>query len=434
MGPQPLAWEEPTEQEFVDELKPGTRLLNGQYTITRFLNSGGFGITYVARDSLDREVVIKECFPSAFCRRSNAIVTARSRAHQGDFISIVGLFVQEARNLARLVHPNIVGVHQVFEDNDTAYMAIDFIDGCDLLNLIEDEATAIEPSMIVAMTRKLLDAVAFVHQNGILHRDISPDNILIDKMGEPILIDFGAARQEASRASRALSALRVVKDGYSPQELYIAGSEQGPWSDLYALGASIYHAISGHPPANSQARLAAIVEGREDPHQPLAGRFGGYPDGFLEAIDMAMNTLPRKRIQTANDWLAMLDHRPVRTNTEHIDSLVTAMVAADLASKAEEARARAAEQLTKAAEPTPPPVKVRHSEVRLAEPPAQSSLARFMLGTVAGMVMGLAGIIYLSASAAGKTVSPSASTAITHIAAPAAAPTNLIEAAPAGSP
>ena len=105
MGPQQLAKEGPTEPELGDELKPGTQLLNGQYTISRFLNSGGFGITYVARNSLNREVVIKECFPGAFCRRSNAIVAARSRAHQSEFRSIVRLFVQEAHNLARLVHP-----------------------------------------------------------------------------------------------------------------------------------------------------------------------------------------------------------------------------------------------------------------------------------------------------------------------------------------
>lgn len=308
-----LAAEKPGKEEFVDELKPGTRLLQGQYTISRFINSGGFGITYLAKDSLERNVVIKECFPGNFCRRSDTIVGARSRAHQAEFKSIVKLFVQEARSLAKLVHPNIVGVHQVFEDNDTAYMAIDFIDGRDLLDLIEDPAVQIDPARIVSMTHKLLNAVAFIHDNGILHRDISPDNILVDQKGDPILIDFGAAREEATRASRALSALRVVKDGYSPQEFYIAGSEQGPWSDLYALGATLYHAISGHPPANSQVRLASIAEGGVDPYVPLAGHFTDYPAGFLEAIDKAMNAVPRRRLQSAGDWLEMLANPPAPT-------------------------------------------------------------------------------------------------------------------------
>ena len=119
--------DEVEDEAFADELKPGSTLMHGQYTIEGFLNAGGFGITYNARDSLDRRVVIKECFPGAFCRRSTALVTARSRAHQNELSSIVRLFVQEARSLAKLDHPHIVGVHQVFEENNTAYMALDFI-------------------------------------------------------------------------------------------------------------------------------------------------------------------------------------------------------------------------------------------------------------------------------------------------------------------
>ncbi|WP_343081049.1 serine/threonine-protein kinase [Ostreiculturibacter nitratireducens] len=305
--PQEVVAETAVQEDFVDELPVGTKLLKGQYTISRYLNHGGFGITYQAKDSLDRDVVIKECFPGSFCRRSATIVGARSRAHQAEFRSIVKLFVQEARNLSKLVHPNIVGVHQVFEDNDTAYMAIDYVKGRDLLDMIEDPEVTFAPDAVVSITRKMLGAVGFVHENGILHRDISPDNILVNAAGEPILIDFGAAREEASRASRALTALRVVKDGYSPQEFYIAGSEQGPWSDLYALGASITHLVSGQPPANSQVRLAAIAEGKPDPYEALAGRFEGYPPGFLEAIDKVMNTIPKNRIQSAKEWLAMLD-------------------------------------------------------------------------------------------------------------------------------
>ncbi|MCB2136346.1 MAG: protein kinase, partial [Rhodobacteraceae bacterium] len=305
MGQEKLATAELPEDSFVDELEPGTKLMNGQYTITRFLNNGGFGITYIAKDSLDRDVVIKECFPNAFCRRSKTLVAARSRAHQAELRSVVKLFVQEARNLSKLIHPNIVGVHQVFEDNGTAYMAIDYIKGRDLLQLIEDKSVALHPDHIVQIAEKMISAIGFVHDNSVLHRDISPDNILLTEEGEPILIDFGAAREQASKKSRALTALRVVKDGYSPQEFYIAGSEQGPWSDLYALGATLFHLISGEAPVNGQSRLSALAEGRPDPYVSLAGRFQGYPEGFLEAIDKAMQALPRNRVQTAHDWLEM---------------------------------------------------------------------------------------------------------------------------------
>lgn len=295
------------KDSFVDELKPGTKLMHGQYTIDSFLNAGGFGITYLAKDSLDRKIVIKECFPGAFCRRSRYIVQARSRAHQNELKSIVRLFVQEARSLAKLDHPNIVGVHQVFEDNDTAYMALDFVEGRDLLDTIEDPNSGLNPAQIKSILKEILGAVGFIHDQGILHRDISPDNILINQDYHPVLIDFGAAREEATKQSRVLSALRVVKDGYSPQEFYIAGSEQSPSSDLYALAASFYHLIAKDVPPNSQARLAAIASGDKDPFVPLTGRFDEYEDNFLKAIDKALAVLPKDRLQSAGDWVNMMD-------------------------------------------------------------------------------------------------------------------------------
>ncbi len=295
------------KDNFVDELKPGTKLMHGQYTIERFLNAGGFGITYLANDSLERKVVIKECFPGAFCRRSRYVVQARSRAHQNELKSIVRLFVQEARSLAKLDHPNIVGVHQVFEDNETAYMALDFVEGRDLLDIIEDPNEGLTPPQIKNILKEVLGAVGFIHDQNILHRDISPDNILINSQFHPVLIDFGAAREEATKQSRVLSALRVVKDGYSPQEFYIAGSDQSPSSDLYALAASFHHLIADDVPPNSQARLAAIASGEPDPYVPLLGRFDEYDTDFLAAIDKALAVLPKDRLQSAQDWINMMD-------------------------------------------------------------------------------------------------------------------------------
>ncbi|SFJ89878.1 protein kinase domain-containing protein [Jannaschia pohangensis] len=316
MGDATAVAQDKAEDVLPDELAPGTELLHGQYTIDEFINAGGFGMTYRARDSLDRKVVIKECFPGAFCRRSRVIVQARSRAHQTELNSIVRLFVQEARSLSKLQHPNIVGVHQVFEENGTAYMALDFVDGRDLLEIAEDPDTHLPPSQIVSILRDVLKAIGFVHAQDILHRDISPDNILLDADGRPVLIDFGAARQQATKQSRVLSALRVVKDGYSPQEFYITGTEQGPYSDLYALGASFYHLIAGEVPTNAQARLTAIATGEGDPYVPLKGNVEGYDDAFLGAIDRALEVLPKDRLQSAEDWLAMMDGKamdaPVR--------------------------------------------------------------------------------------------------------------------------
>ncbi|WP_271948829.1 serine/threonine protein kinase [Ruegeria faecimaris] len=289
----------------IEGLEPGAKLLRGQYEILRFLSNGGFGITYLARDSLERDVVIKECYPGALCRRNGDAVEPINPDHKEDLRAIIDLFIQEARNHARLVHPNIVDVHQVFEDNDTAYIAMDLIRGCDLLDYSENPENDAGPDFIVQVTEKMLSAVSFIHQSGMLHRDISPDNILIDQNGDPVLIDFGAAREQAANQSAALLTLRVIKDGYSPHEFYVRGADQGPSSDLYVLAATLYHAISGERPIDGQTRLNAFNNGQDDPYTPLAGQYSDYPDGFLEAIDKAMEVHATDRLQTALDWLRM---------------------------------------------------------------------------------------------------------------------------------
>ena len=292
---------------FADALKPGTELLHGQFRIEKFLNAGGFGMTYLARDSLDRIVVIKECFPSSMCCRNDGNVMARSRQHQAEFDAVVKHFGAEARRLSKLQHDNIVGIHQVFEDNMTAYMALDFVRGRDLLDTIEDPKMKLHPRDVKDILLKCLEAIHYIHTNDVLHRDISPDNILIDGKGNPVLIDFGAAKEEATRASRALSALHVVKDGYSPHEFYIAGSNQDASSDLYSLGATFYHVLTGEAPPDSQARVSAIAADRPDPYRPVSGKFPQFEDAFLHAIDKALSVFPPDRIQTARDWIELVD-------------------------------------------------------------------------------------------------------------------------------
>lgn len=342
-----------------DELPPGTKLLFGQFTIESFVNSGGFGIVYIARDSLDRQVVIKECFPSTFCRRIGTTVGARSRAQQDEFRAAVKSFMQEAVTLSQLNHPNIIKVHHVFEDNETAYMAMDYIDGPDLLQTVEGTARPLTPKEITSFLHTMLDALGHVHERGLLHRDISPDNILLQKAtGQPILIDFGASRKEVTRKSRAVSGLRVVKDGYSPQEFYVSGSKQAPCSDLYALAASFYHLITGETPKTSQERLSAIAGREGDPLRPLAGRFKTYPRAFLEAIDRAMAIFPRDRLQSVDEWRAMLTGDAARVVSEPVapapaPRMVTALPPA----------ARAPAPQPTAAQPAPAPAPARAPSV-----------------------------------------------------------------------
>ena len=200
-------------------------------------------------------------------------------------------------------------------------MALDLVDGQDLLTIIEDEKLSLTPQVITDVLLKMLDAIAVIHNQDMLHRDISPDNILVDQSGTPVLIDFGAAREEASKKSRTLSSVLVVKDGYSPQEFYFGGSLQGRFSDIYALGATFYHLVSGTAPPHSQARLSEIAAGGPDPCVPLADRFPEFDRGFLVAIDRAMSVFPKDRYQTAENWRMDITGEPApKIETVAIDT------------------------------------------------------------------------------------------------------------------
>ena len=289
-------------------LPAGSELLGGKFKIVRQIGSGGFGITYLAEDLyLERNVVIKECFPDAFCFRFGNQVHVNSPTHAVPFRKVVHMFLREACSIAKLRHPNIVGVHQAFEENETAYMVLDLIHGRDLMDIIDDETDPLVPDQVREILIKTLDAIDLVHGNDLLHRDISPDNILLDKWGSPVLIDFGAAREDASTKTKDVSTFLVVKDGYSPHEFYVSGGNQTPSSDLYALGATIYHLISGEAPPNSQTRVAELTDGNEDPCVPLVGRFPQYEQAFLAAIDMAMRVPPKDRVQSAKAWLKLIE-------------------------------------------------------------------------------------------------------------------------------
>lgn len=295
----------------------GTTLSGDQFTIVGHLGAGGFGITYRAEDNvLGRTIVLKECFPSDLCFRDGANVVARNANSTEQYRSIVEMFMREARSLAKLRHPNIVGVHRAFEENETAYMAIDLIDGRDISDIIDKDAAMLSPARVKSILAQLLDAVETVHDADLLHRDISPDNIIIEKSGTPVLIDFGAARGDASRRTRAASVLMIVKDGYSPHELYVAGSEQSPCIDLYSLAATFYHVLSGEAPPNSQTRLVEIAAKNPDPCVPLAGRIKGYDEAFLQAIDEAMRIHPNERIQSAARWKSLISAEEVVQDAE----------------------------------------------------------------------------------------------------------------------
>lgn len=293
------------------ELPVGTELLRGQYRIERFLIHGGFGVTYIARDSLDRRVAIKECYPSDLCCRTRDGVQVKDAENKDKFDAILRHFQQEARRLAGLEHPNIVRVHQVFAENGTAYFAMDFIDGVDLHTIVELEPERLERQLLENALCTALNAVRYVHDEGILHCDISPDNFLLDADDNLTLIDFGAAYEHCGAPQSRGAKILAVKDGYSPHEVYDTDGYQDESSDLYALGATFYHLITGEMPPTGQDRFERLANDGIDPYIPLVQGNWDHDIHFLASIDRALAVHQRDRLQSASEWLGLLDGKKV---------------------------------------------------------------------------------------------------------------------------
>jgi serine/threonine protein kinase len=289
-----------------DVLLPGTVLHNGQYLIRSFLCSGGFGNAYLASDPHNRGVVLKECFVPELCRRQLGQVVPRSEAHRQNLAKVIRSFEDEAALLSGLTHANIVRAHTAFQENGTVYVVLDYIKGQDLQDLIDNRSPRLTAQAIVTLARKLVSALGHIHDRGILHCDISPDNVCVRNDGDPVLIDFGSARKCADGVGQPNAGINMVKDGYSPHELYTANAACGPYSDIYALGATLYHAVSGTAPVDSQTRRTALVEGQPDPLPRLAGTVAGYPPGFLASIDTALSVRAVVRHASARDWLVAM--------------------------------------------------------------------------------------------------------------------------------
>ncbi len=310
--PNPRGPNAVTHQLPAGELPPGWTLLGGQYEIVRLIASGGFGITYLAKDTLGRDVAVKECFPLGLAQRQAAThaVSATSAGTSEHFETARAQFLREARMLAALRHPNVVHVQTLFEENGTAYMAMDFIHGRDLQEEIVGADGGMSAPRVLELARDLLGALDYVHGQGVLHRDIKPQNIRIDQFGMPMLIDFGAARAETQARSRMAGTFRVVTDGYSPHEFYVSGAPQGPHSDLYALAATLHHVITGAAPVAADERASAIATGNADPYRSIADKHPEHDGRLLHLIDRALRMTPADRPDNAAAWLNTLTDAP----------------------------------------------------------------------------------------------------------------------------
>ena len=280
-----------------DVLPAGFRL--GSYTIQSVLGCGGFGITYLARHAdLDKLYAIKEHFPRQFACRDGRTVRPTLRSEQTYEWGL--RFLEEGRKLAKFDHPAIVDVADIFEAHGTAYMVLKYEPGEDFGTWLKGLGRPPAQAELDRIVAPLLDAVGHIHAKGMLHRDIAPDNIRIRADGTPVLIDFGSARDDLRRQSQLMSA--IVKYGYSPPEQYVTDSSfQGPWSDIYALGATFYRGVTGAPPIEAAERKI-----RDSNVSAVTAAKGQYRAPFLRAIDWALALELKQRPQDIASWRAAL--------------------------------------------------------------------------------------------------------------------------------
>ncbi len=294
-----------TRTQSQNALPNGKRL--AEFEILGVVGEGGFGIVYLAQDhSLHRRVAIKEYMPAAMASRADdaTSVMLRSRQHEETFALGLRSFVNEARLLAQFDHPALLKVYRFWEANSTAYMAMPYYEGRTLREtLAERHADARRPTpppdeaWLRQTLSPVMDALALMHASRCFHRDVAPDNIMLLRDGRPVLLDLGAARRVIGDKTQALTV--ILKAGYAPVEQYAQapGVEQGPWTDIYALGAVMHHALTTQVPPNAVTRVL------HDSYEPLehvvAARFPGrYDARFLRAVDACLRVRGHERPQS----------------------------------------------------------------------------------------------------------------------------------------
>lgn len=283
-------------------LPPGYRF--NEFEIKEVIGGGGFGIVYRAWDhQLERTIAIKEFMPSSLAvRNDDMTLVLRSDRFGKAFSAGLNSFIQEARLLARFNHPNLLHVLRFWVQNDTAYMGTVFYSGTTLSRLRENNPRLVDEVWIRRMLPMLLGAIKTIHDEGYLHRDISLDNIQIQDNGLPVLLDFGSARRSIGSVSDETETM--LRPGFAPIEQYTDDneSEQGPWTDIYALGAVLHTLIVGTPPPVS------VVRSIQDGYQPLVSRhLPGYSAPLLIAVDKALALKMEDRPQTIDAFAELLE-------------------------------------------------------------------------------------------------------------------------------
>lgn len=294
-----------TEQTYHGALPLGSYIES--YQIAGVLGIGGFGITYKGYDhSLHCDVAIKEYLPHGLALRTGDGVTVIPKSQDDKKYYEYGLkrFLDEARTLAKFKERSIVRVTRFLETNGTAYLIMDYEDGESLAQYLQRNGVLNE-EQVRAVFIPILEGLRAVHAKDFLHRDIKPGNIYLRKDGPPVLLDFGAARNALGERTQALTGM--VTPGYAPFEQYNSRSRQGPWTDLYALGATLYHCITGKAPPEAPDRIAALQDHEPDPLVPAqASGKSRYSGALLQTVDWMLAPNAKDRPQTIDAVLARL--------------------------------------------------------------------------------------------------------------------------------
>ena len=279
-------------------MRPFT-ILAGKYLIGKAIGEGGFGITYLGMDlNLEVRVAIKEYYPQGFAvrdsRTNDSTVWSYSESTQTFFEEGCEKFINEAKTIAKFRElPEIVGVTDFFRENQTAYIVMEYLDGQTLKQYLRANGGKIPAENVVRMMRPLIASLGKLHSQNLIHRDISPDNIMLMKNGSIKILDFGGAREFASQDGRSMSVL--VKHGYAPEEQYRSRGDQGPWTDVYALCATMYRCITGEIPPNALDRLY------QDELKPISSFGETCPKYIEKAITKGLNVRKDGRYQSMEE-------------------------------------------------------------------------------------------------------------------------------------
>ena len=292
------------EKKFPVALRAGT-VLNDRYIIGRVLGQGGFGITYLALDTqLNAKVAIKEFMPNDIATRIGTTVSVAMDTKSEEFAYGAERFQEEARTLAKFIgNPNIAAVTSYFDENDTSYFVMDYIEGISFKTYIANHGGKISVEETLNVMIPVLRALTAVHAEGFIHRDVTPDNIYITKDGMVKLLDFGSARYSIGDKSKSLDV--ILKVGYAPKEQYIRRSRQGPFTDVYSCAACFYAAITGFLPPETLERLD------EDTLVPISQCGIDIPEYLDKAILKGLAVQPEDRFQSAAEFLDAIESQQV---------------------------------------------------------------------------------------------------------------------------